>query len=162
MIMSQIGKVGKGMATTITVAAARKAVGGIGAARRRATFGAPIRRGTARDVHTVTVNVPPGDLKEGAAAREPLARFGDTVQIAVRPASKDRGTELSVRQVHPLGSLAGDQEPQAALRAALREVKALAEIGFVLSPDRPATTTPTPLNAPLREATAHGREGGRL
>src|SRR5439155_14771146 len=105
-MMSQIGKVGKvgkGVAATVTVAAARKAIGGMDAVRHRATFGTPIRRGAARDVHTITVNVPPGDLKEGAAALEPLTRFRDTVQIAVRPAPKDRGTELSVRQVHPFG-----------------------------------------------------------
>jgi hypothetical protein len=38
----------------------------------------------------------------------------------------------------------------------------LLETGEILQPDRPPTTRPTPLNKPLREATANAREGGRL
>jgi len=48
------------------------------------------------------------------------------------------------------------------IRAALRVSKQLIETGEVLQPDRPGTAKPTPLDAPVRYLTRHGREEGRL
>jgi hypothetical protein len=161
--MNQITRVGKGVAATLGVAAAGRAGKGVAAVRRRAVFGSRPRRAGSRQRHVVTVLVPEGQLAAGSSALEPLTALGDAVEVSVRPAPGDRGSELSARIVHPLGSRAGDAaDDDAAVRGALRRAKALAEIGFVPSPDRPTTTEATPLNAPLREATAHGREGGRL
>ncbi|CAM5693772.1 hypothetical protein [Streptomyces fumanus] len=99
---------------------------------------------------TVTVNRPlaevsPDDLPE------PLAAFPGKIEVRVRPAPGDRGTELAVRpvQVPTAGQtslparLAGE-DPRQELRLALRRAKALLEAGEVLLPDAPPTTRPTP------------------
>ncbi|HEY6794578.1 MAG TPA: hypothetical protein VI248_07835 [Kineosporiaceae bacterium] len=164
--MSQLSKVRLGVAVTMTAAAARMALDGVDAARRRATSGPPARRGAARDVHTLTVTVPPEQLLPGAPALAPLDRFGDAVQVTVRPAPADRGSQVHVRLVGPdAGDGRGGQDAASAVRAALREVRALAEIGFVPSPDRPTTTWPTTTwptpDAPPRATTSHRQDGGR-
>ncbi|GAA3338069.1 hypothetical protein GCM10020358_16810 [Amorphoplanes nipponensis] len=47
------------------------------------------------------------------------------------------------------------------IRRALRESRALLEVGYVPTPGGP-TTEPTLLNKALRAATARGRRGGLL
>jgi hypothetical protein len=85
----------------------------------------------------------------------PLAELGDHVEVRLETAPGGKGTEIHVRSTDSDGR-AGE------IRAALRRGKSLLETGEVLEPDRPGTSTPTPLNAPLRAATARGTEGGRL
>ena len=97
----------------------------------------------------VTVFRAPSDI-DAAALPAPLAEFGDRIEVRVRPAAGDKGTELSARlRDQPSGSaldrLSGS-DPQADLRSALRRAKQLIEVGEVLAVD-PAPhgkRTPTP------------------
>jgi hypothetical protein len=106
--------------------------------------------------HVVTVLCSP----EEAAGRTdtPLAALGDAVEVLVRPAPGDRGSEIAAR----LRSGAAGVDQVRELREALRDTRQVLEVGWVTHPDRPGTTKATPLNAPLRAATAHGKGEGRL
>ena len=116
--------------------------------------------------HSVTVDCSPEQL---GPKPPPLDEIGFPVEIRIRPAPGDRGTELAVRTAEPppagpaklLGKLR-DDDPVRSIRRALREARALAEVGEVLLPDAPATTRKTLTGAPLAYATRHGREAGRL
>jgi len=113
-------------------------------------------RNDPRRWHVVTVQCPP---EEARARRDtPLAELGDDVEVQVRPAPGDRGSEIAARFTAPD---AGTEQVEK-LREALRETRQVLEIGWVVHPDRPGTTRPTALNAPLRAATAHGKGEGRL
>lgn len=122
------------------VAVARKARRGAAAGRR------PQERWL-----TVTINRPAGEVGTDERPPPPLDRFGDSIDVRVRPAPGDRGTELAVRPARPAPAassslparLAGE-DPRQELRLALREAKALLEAGEVLLPDAPPTTRPTP------------------
>ncbi|AIS02097.1 hypothetical protein [Streptomyces glaucescens] len=100
---------------------------------------------------TVTVNRPAEEVRPGGQLPPPLRPFDDRIEVDVRPAPGDRGTELAVRLKQPPGAartslpgrLAG-QDPRQELRLALREAKALLEAGEVLHPDTPSTTRETP------------------
>lgn len=105
--------------------------------------------------HVVTVLRPPEEVRQRTDT--PLAALGDAVEVQVRPAPGDRGAELAARF---RGDAGGEQVAE--LRTALRRTRALLEIGWAVQPDRPGTTRPTPLNAPLRAVTARGQGGGRL
>ncbi|GLY20892.1 hypothetical protein Misp04_06240 [Micromonospora sp. NBRC 101691] len=91
----------------------------------------------------VTVGRPADEVLPGGRLPEPLARLGDGVQVRLRAAPGDRGTELAARA--PDGRFAGmaahlvGDDPDQVLRAALREVRQLAETGEPLRPDRPWT-----------------------
>jgi hypothetical protein len=102
--------------------------------------------------HSVTVFRP---LDHVAANMPPqLIELGDGIEVDLRPAPGDRGTEIHVRQVDR-GVSAGD------IRRALRTGRSQLETGDVLRPGV-ATTTPTVLNLGLRAVTGHGREKGLL
>lgn len=96
----------------------------------------------------VTVDRPVEEVLPGGRLPEPLARLGDGVQVRLRTAPGDRGTELAVRA--PDGRFAGlaahlvGDDPDQVLRAALREVRQRAEIGEPLRPDRPRTERAAP------------------
>ena len=141
------------------VGAAAAAAGTAGALVGRAVRGdGPAGRSGARDRwHAVTVNLPPAEV--GTAPPGPLAALGDSVAVRIEPAPGGKGTELHARLT---GGPNAPAEQERALRAALREAKQRLETGEVLEPTRPGSTEPTPLNAPLRLVTAHGREEGRL
>lgn len=119
--------------------------------------------------HVATVNRPAGDVAPGGKFPEPLAGLGDAVEVQVRPAPGDRGTEIAVRlrdgarlPVVAAAQRVTGRDPEQAIRAALRESKQLIETSEVLHPDYPPTTEPTLLNKPLRTATQQGRREGRL
>jgi hypothetical protein len=136
-------------------AAVRTAVGAGAAVARRVTGRGQVPSPAAGDRwHAVTVDVSPEEL-----GRDPLAALGDTVEVRVRRAPGGRGTELHARLT---AGADATREQVEELRTALRETKMRRETGEVLAPSSMATTTPTPLNAPLRAATAHGRGEGRL
>jgi hypothetical protein len=69
----------------------------------------------------------------------PLAEFGDRIEVRVRKAADDKGTELAARlRDQPSGSTLGrlsGSDPQADLRSALRRAKQLIEVGEVLAVD---------------------------
>ena len=107
----------------------------------------------ARRWHVVTVNRSFDEIGT-TTLPDPLTALGEDVEIQRHPAPGGRGTEIGVRPRSGEVS-AGD------IRRALREARSELEVGYVLRPGGP-TTEPTLLNKPLREATAHGREGGLL
>ncbi|MEU1054645.1 hypothetical protein [Streptomyces sp. NPDC005876] len=99
---------------------------------------------------TVTVNRPPAEVRPDDLP-EPLARFPGEIEVRVRPAPGDRGTELAARLTEPppapatsLPARLAGEDPRQDLRLALRRTKALLEAGEILLPDAPPTTRPTP------------------
>ena len=88
----------------------------------------------------VTVLADAESLRPGGRYPEPLAALEDRLEITLRPASRDRGTELHAR-FRP-----GEKPDPEALRAALRDTKSLIEAELVQRAD-PAphgTRKPTP------------------
>ena len=85
-------------------------------------------RTSARRWRAVTVLTDPAGLQ--AATPAPLAVFGDRLEVRVTPAPGDRGAELAARFRGPV-----TEEEIGELRAALREAKALVEVGEVLRVD---------------------------
>ncbi|MDG9724670.1 hypothetical protein [Streptomyces sp. DH41] len=100
---------------------------------------------------TVTVNRPPMDVGSAGKPPPPLDDLAERIDVQIRPAPGDRGTELAARFKEPVPAastsvparLAG-QDPRQELRRALRDAKSLLEAGEVLRPDAPPTTRPTP------------------
>jgi hypothetical protein len=126
------------------------AVSGIAAYRLRATQRARRRPISFGRWHVVTVFRPLDEVAVSLPDR--LAAPG--VEVELRPAPGDRGTEIHARAVDGAVS-------DADLRRDLRESRSLLEVGEVLRPGGP-TTEPTVLNRALRAATRHGREEGLL
>jgi hypothetical protein len=112
----------------------------------------PHRSDTKDRWHVVTVTLAPERVSTEQVVPPPLGDLPG-IEVRTRPAPGDRGTEIAVR------STSADVRD---IRRALREAKSLLETGDVLLPDAPPTTQPTPLNAPIRSVTEHGREEGRL
>lgn len=114
---------------------------------------------------TVTVNRPPQEISTEDGLPGPLAELGDGVEVRIRPAPADKGTEISAR---PRSSAGGHQaknsgeDPRQKARKALRETKQILETGEVLSPDRPPTTKDTPGGKLLGAATKRARREGLL
>jgi len=102
--------------------------------------------------HVITVFRPLAEIAD--VLPEPLSAYHGTLEVQLRPAPGDRGTEISARALD-------DTVSDGDIRRLLRESRSLLEVGDVLVPGGP-TTTPTALNRPLRAATRHGREGGLL
>ncbi|CAL9540116.1 hypothetical protein SUDANB176_04228 [Streptomyces sp. enrichment culture] len=100
---------------------------------------------------TVTVNRSPADVGTDGKLPSPLDDLAERIDVRIRPAPGDRGTELAARFKEPVPTvstsaparLAG-QDPRQELRRALRDAKALLEAGEVLRPDAPPTSRPTP------------------
>jgi hypothetical protein len=107
--------------------------------------------------HSVTINRPP---EEVGSLPEPLAGLGSAIEVRVRPAPGDRGTEVAARLRD--GQTGRTDEDLRRLRFALLEARQLAEIGELLLPDKPPTTKRTLRNRPLEYATRHGREDTRI
>jgi hypothetical protein len=87
----------------------------------------------------VTVLCEPTDL-DPASLPAPLAELGDRIEVDVRPAPADKGTELyaRLRDASGRGSAASrlsGSDAQAELRSALRRAKQLIEVGEVLAVD---------------------------
>lgn len=87
----------------------------------------------------VTVLCASSDI-DAADLPAPLAEFGDRIDVRVRPAAGDKGTELAarLRDRAPSGSAAGrlsGRDALAELRSALRRAKQLIEVGEVLVVD---------------------------
>jgi hypothetical protein len=129
--------------------------------------------GTARETsdrwHTLTINRPPEEVRPDGLLPEPLAELGDAVEVQVRPAPGDRGTELAarLREGAPTGmrgavARAAGSDPRQDLRGALRQAKQLLETGEVLSADKPPTARRTLRNLPLELATRRAGGEGRL
>lgn len=118
--------------------------------------------------HVLTVYKPVDEMR-AAPVPEPLAALGDAVEVQLRAAPGQRGTEIAVRlrDGEPAGASAvaariTDRDPRHAVRRALREARCLIETGEVLQPDSRPSNRRTILNRPLAYATSHGREEGLL
>ena len=126
--------------------------------------------------HSVTVNrplrrpqSPPEEVAPEGRLPEPLAELGDAVEVRLRQAPGDRGTEVAarLRDGAPAGpggvvARAAGTDPRQDLRSALRRAKQLLETGEVLSPDQPPTTRRTLRNLPLELAGRRAGGEGRL
>jgi hypothetical protein len=135
----------------ILLTAGAAAAGAVAAQRIVAARRTPDRDAGRR--HVITVNRQFDEIGDGPLPG-PLAALADGIEVERRPAPGGRGTEIAARPRS--GAVSGGD-----LRRALREARSELEVGYVLLPGGP-TTEPTPLNKPLRAATAHGREGGLL
>lgn len=115
----------------------------------------------------VTVNRSQEEIAPDGVWPQPLADLGDDVEIELRPAPADRGTEIAVRQRNPgadagmLNRVVGNSRTQE-IRSALRKTKQLLEAGEVLKvdPQPHGQRKPTPGGALIAVATKRaGREG---
>jgi uncharacterized membrane protein len=116
----------------------------------------------------VTVNRPIDQVSVDALP-EPLASLRDRIEVDVRRAPADKGTEIYARLREPLpggvgaaAARARGEDPRQELRSALRQAKQILEVGEVLQADRPSTTRRTVLNRPLEVATRIAGGEGRL
>jgi hypothetical protein len=119
--------------------------------------------------HAITVNRAPEEVTSGGQLPGPLAEFGDQIEVQVRPAPGNRGTEIRARVRGPVSSGVGGvqarisgEDPRQSLRKALRETQWLLETGEVLKPDTQPTTKPTPGGKLLGMVTGRSWEEGRL
>jgi hypothetical protein len=117
----------------------------------------------------VTINRRPEEVVPDGQLPEPLARLGESIEVQVREAPGDRGTELGARPLMPVSTgieevmaRLGGEDPRHVVRRALRESKCLIETGEVLRPDEPPTTRPTPTGRLLDLATQRAGGEGRL
>lgn len=117
--------------------------------------------------HAVTVNRSAEEVLPGGQVPRPLAELGDLVEVEVRAAPGDKGSELRarLRQPRPEGAASGSarvagEDPRQRVRAALREAKQLIEAGEVLrvDPVPHGRRKPTPTGKLVEVATA--RAGG--
>jgi hypothetical protein len=106
--------------------------------------------------NVVTVNLAPADVMPDGRLPGPLAEMADEIEVQVRPAPADKGTELLVRFA---GAHQGDR---GRLRTALRDAKMILETGEVLESDKPSTTRTTITNLPLELSIRRAKAAGRL
>jgi hypothetical protein len=107
----------------------------------------------------VTIYRQPDDVRTQVDGSGPLSRMRGEIELTVRPAPGDRGTELAVR---PTATDEGSADLRRAVRAALRETKSILECGEVVEPSRPGSSHPGPAGQVLRAVTARAWGEGRL
>ncbi|MFC4585136.1 hypothetical protein [Sphaerisporangium corydalis] len=114
----------------------------------------------------VTINRRPEEVVPDGRLPEPLARLGETIEVQVREAPGDRGTELGARPVAPMAggmnevmARLGGEDPRQMVRRALRESKCLIETGEVLRGDEVTMTRPVP-GGTLADLASHRAGGG--
>jgi hypothetical protein len=118
--------------------------------------------------NVVTVNRPPQEVMPDGQLPGPLAQMEGQIEVQVRPAPADKGSELAARIVRPAGDDGEgpdgktDDEPRQRLRTALRHAKMILETGEVLESDKPGTTKTTITNLPLEFAIRRAQGLGRL
>ena len=118
---------------------------------------------------SVTINRSQEEVMPQGQLPGPLAALGDLVEVQVRPAPGDRGTELAARlrvpePTGPRAALAafGGDDPRQQVRSALRQAKHLIEVGEVLRVDpaphghRTATPSGKFVEAATRRAGGEG------
>lgn len=116
--------------------------------RRRGRSGADGGPSPPARWEVVTVDRPAEQVLPDGRWPEPLRRLDGAVEVRVRPAPGDRGTELAARPlagvVPPTGltaHLVGD-DPSLLVRRTLRQIKQRVEAGEVLRADRSALDRP--------------------
>ncbi|TQJ24396.1 hypothetical protein FBZ33_4727 [Micromonospora sp. A202] len=136
--MGRLVRAGPALGTAALTGAARL----LRVPRRRGRTGADGDPGPPVRWQVVTVDRPPEQVLPDGRWPEPLRRLGGAVEVRVRPAPGDRGTELAARPL-PGGTpppglaahLVGD-DPGLLVRRTLRQVKQRVEAGEVLRADR--------------------------
>ncbi|ONI84634.1 hypothetical protein ALI22I_29265 [Saccharothrix sp. ALI-22-I] len=110
-----------------------------------------------RSEHWLAVTIDrPFDAVSGLEALPgPLEELRAHVDLRLRPAPGDRGTEV-------LAVPKDDDVSREDLRVALRKTKSLIETGTVIQPDTPPTTHPGPLGRVLRLVVGKSAGEGRL
>ncbi|MGH3931595.1 MAG: hypothetical protein ACRDTF_16675 [Pseudonocardiaceae bacterium] len=151
----------------IGLVVAGAAVGGFATHRRQSLYwadGSNTRRWLG-----VTIARSPQEVSSAGKVPEPLARLGDMVEVQVRPAAGDKGTELyaRLRQIPPVGATGAiarikGEDPRQQVHQALREAKALLEVGEIIRPDAPSTTHPGLGGKLVQAATRVAQGEGRL
>lgn len=165
------------MKTTVRAAAVTAAGTGLGLAvtqLRRSRARASAADATAESRNrwwSVTVCQPAAEAAPGGKLPAPLAELGDRVEVRITPAPGGKGTEIAVRLIEPepdgaaglAGRLTGSDARQA-VRTALRESKALIEVGEVLrvNPQPAGHRKATPGGKLLDAVTSRGRAEGML
>jgi hypothetical protein len=118
--------------------------------------------------NVVTVNRPPQEVMPDGRLPGPLAEMASEIEVQVRPAPADKGSELAARITRPADGNGHDPDAKHAddqrerLRTALRHAKMLLETGEVLESDKPSTTRTTITNLPLEFAVRRAQGAGRL
>lgn len=120
---------------------------------------------------SVTINRGPDDVMPDGQVPAPLAALGDLIEVRVRPAPSDKGTELGARLRDPeptglksaLAAWGGD-DPRQTVRAALREAKQLIEVGEILrvDPVPHGHRSPTPTGKLVERSTERAAGEGIL
>lgn len=112
----------------------------------------------------VTVNRPADEIGTADLA-EPLARLGDRIEVQIRAAGGDKGTELMARPREPgntsTAARVAGTDPRQEVRLALRQAKALLETGEVLQSE-PPSTHPGPGGKLVQLASRRAGGEGRL
>ncbi len=158
-------------------AAAATAAASIGLAvtqvkRSRARASKPdVAAGPQNRWRAVTVNKPAAEVAPDGQIPEPLAALGDRIEVRITPAPDGKGTEIAARLVspEPAGTAAlphrlAGHDPRQDVRSALRESKALIEVGEVLrmDPRSAGKRTSTPSGKLLDAVTKRARAEGML
>jgi hypothetical protein len=159
------------MTGTAVLAAGGAAVVLVRRLQRRTTAGAGEASEPRSRWRAVTINRSPKEVMPDDRLPGPLAALGDLVEVEVRAAPGDKGSELRarLRSPEPTGAasatarLSGD-DPRQQVRAALREAKQLIEAGEVLrvDPTPHGRRTPTPTGAIVEAATKRAAGEGTL
>lgn len=133
--------------------------------RRRRRRPEPARQSGGEAQHerwqVVTVNRPADEVAPDGRLPDPLGELGDAVEVQLRPAPGDRGTEVAARPRTATPAPSGE-DPREAVRTALRDSKQLLEAGEILGPHQPPTTQRTLSGLPMELATRYARRKGRL
>jgi len=129
-------------------------VGLAGAAALMATVGPIIRalrQSSIDDIgrwRALSIDRPIEEISPGGQLPPALAALGSDIEVEMRSAPGDWGTEVAVRWVGPK-KLANDEDPRVVVRRALHEVKQLAEAGEVMQP-QPQPEAKRPASPPGR------------
>lgn len=106
-----------------------------------------------RDQHrwlVVTIAQPPEELTPHGELAAALAELGDQIEVQIRPAPRDQGTELAARLTTAPGSPQAEDGLRGTLRQILRQIKQVAEAGEVLIAEpRPEGHRPTTIAGAL-------------
>lgn len=139
--------------------------------QRRASGGGGAASDPRSRWRAVTVDRSPEEVMPDQRVPAPLAELGDLVEVEVRPAPGDKGSELRarLRSPEPTGvasaaARVSGQDPRQRVRSALREAKQLIEVGEVLrvDPTPHGRRSPTPTGAIVEAATKRAAGEGLL
>lgn len=132
--------------------------------RRRPDEGAGSPREARTRWQAVTVLADPDDVYSGGHKPPFLADLGEDVEVELRPAAGDKGTELRARLRQPATSEKSADEAAKSIRVALRRSKQVIEAGEVLrvDPTPHGKRKATPTGALVDQATEHADEEGLL